>query len=90
MMASRRLSRLQRHILKYLLAAYRRTQDVTLIGHEELVRALGRDKSHRRHSRRTLETRGLLVISRTPGGQAYAVNLTSGGRKRGLCHCRQV
>jgi predicted transcriptional regulator len=63
------------------MAAYRRTQGVTLMGHYELVRALGRDKSHSRHSLRTLETRGLISIHRTQGGQAHAVNLTSAGRK---------
>jgi hypothetical protein len=80
-MAPRRLSRLQRHSLKCLMAAYRRTQGVTLMGHYELVRALGRAKSHSSHRRRTLETRGLISIHRTQGGRAPAVNLTSAGRK---------
>lgn len=80
-MAPRRLSRLQRYILKCLMADYRRTQGVTFMGHDELVRALGRDKSNISHSLRTLEARGLLIIHRTPGGQAHAVNLTSEGRK---------
>jgi DNA-binding MarR family transcriptional regulator len=79
-MASRRLSRLQRQILKCLMADYRRTQGGTLLGHYELVQALGRDKSNVSHSLRTLEARGLIVISRTPGGQANTVNLTSEGR----------
>ena len=78
-MAPRRLSRLQRHILRCLMAEYRRTQGVTLMGHYELVQALGRDKSNISYSLRTLETRGLLVIYRTLGGQAYAVNLPSEG-----------
>jgi DNA-binding MarR family transcriptional regulator len=80
MMASRRLSRLQRQILKCLMADYRRTQGGTLLGHDELVQALGRDKSNVSHSLRTLEARGLIVISRTPGGQANTVTLTSEGR----------
>ena len=80
-MAPRRLSRLQRHILQCLMAEYRRTQGVTLMGHYELVQALGRDKSKISHSLRTLEIRGLIIIHRTPGGQAHAVNLTSEGRK---------
>jgi DNA-binding MarR family transcriptional regulator len=79
-MASRRLSRLQRQILKCLMADYRRTQGGTLLGHYELVQALGRDKSNVSHSLRTLEVRGLIVISRTPGGQANTVTLTSEGR----------
>ena len=79
-MASRRLSQLQRQILKCLMADYRRTQGGILLGHDELVQALGRDKSNISHSLRTLEARGLIVISRTPGGQANTVNLTSEGR----------
>ena len=79
-MATRRLFRLQRQILKCLIAEYRRTQGGTILGHHELVQALGRDKSNVSHSLRTLEARGLIVISRTPGGQANTVHLTSEGR----------
>ena len=80
-MAPRRLSRLQRHILNCLMADSQRTRGVTLMGHDELVRALKRDKSNISHSLRTLEARGLIIIHRTPGGQAHAVTLTSEGRK---------
>lgn len=79
-MVSRRLSRLQRHILKCLRAEYRRAHGGTILGHDELVRALGRDKSNVSHSLRTLEARGLIVINRTAGGQANMVHLTSEGR----------
>lgn len=79
-MAPRRLSRLQRHILKCLMAEYQRTQGGTLLGHYELVQSLGHDKSNVSHSLRTLEARGLIVINRTPGGQANTVHLTSDGR----------
>jgi DNA-binding MarR family transcriptional regulator len=51
------------------------------MGHRELVRALGRDKSNISHSLRTLEARGLITIGRTPGGQADSVDLTAAGRK---------
>jgi DNA-binding MarR family transcriptional regulator len=81
MMAPRRLSRLQRPILKCLMAAYRRSQGVTLMGPYELVRALGRNKSNISHSLCTLETRGLISIHRTPDGRVHAVNLTAAGRK---------
>jgi DNA-binding MarR family transcriptional regulator len=37
-------------------------------------------KSNVSHSLRTLEARGLIVISRTSGGQANTVDLTSEGR----------
>jgi DNA-binding MarR family transcriptional regulator len=79
-MVPRRLSRLQRDILKCLMAEYRRTQGGTILGHYELVQALRRDKSNVSHSLRTLEARGLIVIHRTPGGQAHTVDLTSDGR----------
>jgi DNA-binding MarR family transcriptional regulator len=80
-MTPRRLSRLQRQSLKCLMAEYRRTQGGTILGHYELVQALGRDKSNGSHSLRTLEARGLIVIRRPPGGQANSVNLTAAGRK---------
>jgi DNA-binding MarR family transcriptional regulator len=79
-MAPRRLSRLQRHILKCLMAQYQRTRGGTILGHYELVQALGHDKSNISHSLRTLEAQGLIVISRTPGGQANSVTLTFEGR----------
>jgi DNA-binding MarR family transcriptional regulator len=62
------------------MADYRRTQGGALLGHYELVQSLGCDKSNVSHSLRTLEARGLIVISRTSGGQANTVNLTSEGR----------
>jgi DNA-binding MarR family transcriptional regulator len=62
------------------MADYRRTQGGTLLGHDELVQSLGRDKSNVSHSLRTLEARGLIVISRTSGVQASTVDLTSEGR----------
>lgn len=82
-MAPRRRSRLQRHILKCLMAAYRWTPGGPLLGHYELVATLGRDTSNIGHSLRTLEARGLMVINRTLAGQAHAGNLTSEGRKEG-------
>ncbi len=80
-MATRRLSLLQRHILSRLFAEYQRTQGGFIMGHYELVQPLGSDKSTISHSLRTLEARGFIVISRTPGGQANSVDLTSEGRK---------
>ena len=80
-MAARRLSRLQRHILSRLFAEYQRTQGGLIMGHYALVQLLGSGKSTISHSLRTLEARGLIAISRTPGGQANSVDLTSEGRK---------
>src|SRR5207253_10887040 len=76
-MTPRCLSRLQRHSLKCLMAEYRRPQSGPRLGHYKLVQALGRDKRHVSHSLRTLEARGLIVIRRTPGGQAHSVHLTA-------------
>lgn len=63
------------------MAAYRRAQGGSILGHYELVQALGGDKSHVSHSLRTLEARGLMVIRRTSDGQANSVNLTAAGQK---------
>lgn len=80
-MATRRLSRRQRHILRCLLMQYQRTHGVIAMGPRELVQTLRQDKSHIRHSLRTLAARGLLVIGRPPGGKAESLDLTSAGRK---------
>jgi hypothetical protein len=46
-----------------------------------LGRALSGDKGNISQSLRTLEARGLLVIGRSPGGQAQSVRLTTEGQK---------
>lgn len=80
-MAARRLSKLQRQILNLMWTQYVRTQGGISTGHLELVQTLGRDKSNVSHSLRILEARGLIVIGRSPGGQATHMNLTPEGRK---------
>jgi DNA-binding MarR family transcriptional regulator len=80
-MVTRRLSRLQRHILRCLLTQYQRTNGVIAMGHRELVQTLGHDKSNISHSLSTLAARGLIVIDRTPGGKADSLHLTAEGRK---------
>lgn len=79
-MAARRLSRLQRHLLQRLLAQDQLTQGGLAMDHAELVQAVKGDKSNISHSLRTLETRGLITIGRTPGGKAAYVALTLEGR----------
>jgi DNA-binding MarR family transcriptional regulator len=79
-MAARRLSRLQRHILRCLLRQYQHTHGV-IAGHRALVQTLRQDKSHISHSLHTLAARGLIVIGRTPGGKADSLDLTAEGRK---------
>ena len=83
-MAPRRLSQLQRRILRCLLAEYRRTNGGTSLGHVDLVKALRGDKGNISHSLRTLEERGLIRIGCTSGGQASYVDLTSEGREVAL------
>jgi DNA-binding MarR family transcriptional regulator len=83
-MAPRRLSQLQRRILRCLLAAYRRTNGGTSLGHVDLLKALGGDKGNISHSLRTLEDRGLIRLGRTNGGQASYVDLTSEGQQLAL------
>jgi DNA-binding MarR family transcriptional regulator len=81
-MATQRLSRLQKRIMRLWLAEHHRTRGGTSMGHVELVKALGGDKSNISHSLRTLETRGVIVIGRTPGGQADSLYLTPEGLKK--------
>ena len=65
-------------------------EDVRLWGtmaaeHQALVRALvafGVDKGNVSTSLKGLEAKGLVRITRTPGGKAEAVNLTREGRDR--------
>jgi hypothetical protein len=71
-MAHERLSRLQYHILTWLLA-------------EDLVRALvpwGFDNDNVSTSLKGLAAKGLVTITRTPGGRAEVVDLTAAGRNR--------
>ena len=81
-MAARRLSRLQRQILRCLLTQAQRTPGVLGMEHRELVQALRQDKRNISHSLCTLAARGLIVIHRTPGGKADALHLTAVGQKR--------
>src|SRR5262249_48076259 len=71
----------QTTILRVLVAEHRRTQRRASSSHYELVKALGGDKGNISHSLHTLEERGWIVILRTPGGQANAIDLTPEGLK---------
>jgi len=84
-MAAERLSRLQRRILAWLVAKDQRLRDTMAARHEDLVRALvvlGFDKGNVSTSLKGLEAKGLITITRTPGGRAEAVDLTAEGRNR--------
>src|SRR5215475_15333472 len=77
-MATPRLSRLHKRILQWLAADHQRTKGVILSSHEELVKALQRDKGTISRSLRLLEGRGWIVIGRSPGGKAHHLTLTPG------------
>ena len=81
-MATQRLSRLHKHILQWLAADHQRTKGFILSSHEELVKALQRDKGTISRSLRILEVRGWIVIGRSPGGKAQHLTLTPEGHKR--------
>ena len=81
-MAAVRLSRLQKHILRWLVADHQRTHGVIASSHHDLVRALQRDKGNMSHSLRTLERHGFLIIGRSSGGHAEFLLLTPAGQKR--------
>jgi DNA-binding MarR family transcriptional regulator len=81
-MAPERLSRLQHHILAWLVAEDQRLRGTMAASHQDLVRALGHDKGNMSASLRNLEAKGLVTITRTPSGRAEAVDLTAEGRRR--------
>ena len=56
-MATHRLSRLHQRILRWLAADHQRTRGVIVRSHEELVKALQRDKGTISRSLHTLEAR---------------------------------
>jgi DNA-binding MarR family transcriptional regulator len=89
-MAVQRLSRLQKRIMRLLLAEHHRTRGGTSMGHLELVKALAGDKSNISHSLRTLETRGWIVIGRTPGGRAEDLDLTPEGLEKASEICAKL
>ena len=84
-MARERLSLLQQRILAWLVAEDQRTRGTMAAEHQALVRALvawGVDKGNVSTSLKGLEAKGLVTITRTPGGHAEAVDLTAEGRTR--------
>jgi DNA-binding MarR family transcriptional regulator len=83
-MAAVRLSRLQQHIVRWLAADAKRTRGMITRGHPELGAALPRAEGNLSHSLRRLETQGLILMTRTPGGQTESVSLTAAGRQKAL------
>ena len=83
-MTARRLSPLQKQILAWLLRDEQRTRGMISSSHPELVGALPVAKGNISHSLRLLETRGWIVIGRTPGGKAESLYLTREGRQQAI------
>jgi hypothetical protein len=80
-MAARRLSGRQKHMLQWFATNQQRTRGMITSRHQDLGRALPGDQGNLSHSLSTLEARGLLGLSRSPGGTAASVWLTLAGQK---------
>jgi DNA-binding MarR family transcriptional regulator len=80
-MAPERVSALQRRILAWLAAEEQRYQGTMAASYPALVQALAHDKSNLSHSLANLERKGLVRLTRTPGGKAEAIDVTPQGRK---------
>lgn len=89
-MATQRVSRLQKQMLRWLLADHQRTRGVLASSHAELVQALGNDKGNISHSLRTLAARGWSVLGRPPGGRSASLYLTPAGLEKASEICMQV
>jgi DNA-binding MarR family transcriptional regulator len=81
-MATQRVSRFQKQMLRWLLADHHRTRGVLASSHAELVKALRGAKGNISHSLRTLEARGWIVLGRTPGGRSESLYLTPAGLEK--------
>jgi DNA-binding MarR family transcriptional regulator len=81
-MADQRLSQLQRRILAWLVAEDQRMRGTMAADHRDLARALAHHKGNLSSSLRNLAAKGLVMLTKTPGGQIAAVDLTRAGRAR--------
>jgi DNA-binding MarR family transcriptional regulator len=80
-MTDRRMSQLQKRILRWLQADHQRTQGRMASSHQDLARTLQHDKGNLSHSLRTLERHGLLQIQRSVAGYAESLVLTPAGQR---------
>jgi DNA-binding MarR family transcriptional regulator len=81
-MVAQRLSRLQKRILRWLVAEAQRTQGSTASSHQERVEEVRGDKGNITRSLQTLEVREWIVIGRTRGGKAEYLYLTPKGHEK--------
>jgi hypothetical protein len=89
-MATQRVSRRQKQMLRWLLADQQRPRGVLASSHAALVKALRGDKGHISHSLHTLEARGWIVLGRTPGGRSASLYLTPAGLEKASEICTQL
>jgi hypothetical protein len=81
-MAAVRLSRRQKQIVRWWAADAKRTRGMSTRSHPELVAALPSAKGHVSHRLRRLETQGVILMTRPPGGKTASVSLTAAGRQQ--------
>ena len=81
-MAAERLSRLQRRMLQWVYEAEAGSGWRIRPGYYELRRAVGGNKGNMSMSVRNLETKGLVPVERTSGGQTSTVWLTEAGKNQ--------
>jgi hypothetical protein len=81
-MAAVRLSRLQPRMLRWLAADEQRTRGMITRSHPALGAALPSAQGNIRHRLRRLETQGVRVMLRTPGGKTARVSLPTAGRQK--------
>ena len=81
-MAAERLSRLQRRMLQWVHEVETNSGWRYRPGYDELRRALGGNKGNMSVSLRNLESKGLIKVYRTSGGQASTVWLSEAGQNR--------
>jgi DNA-binding MarR family transcriptional regulator len=88
-MAAERLSRLQRRMLQWVHEVEAISGWRYRPGYDELQRGLGGNKGNMSVSLRNLESKGLIKVYRTSGGQASTVWLTEEGQNR-VCKLNKV
>ena len=81
-MAAQRLSRLQRRLLQWVYDTEASHGWRYRPGYDELRQAVGGNKGNVSVSVRNLESKGLLKVYRTSGGQASTVWLSEAGKNR--------
>jgi hypothetical protein len=80
-LAAQRLSRRHTRLLPWVAADHQRPRGLLTSSHPDWVEALPGDKGNIRHRLHPLEARGLLVIGRSPGGNAASLGRPPEGQQ---------